>query len=322
MPAAGGYTEEMSQGYHALRHGAAWLDLSARGRLVARGRDRARFLHNVSTNEVKKMVPGAGCYAFLLTPQGRIQADLCLFCFDDHFLIDTEPDLREKARQQILRYKVADQVEVDDVTDQTAAIAVEGPEAGAVLASIGAPTPGAAYSHVPWNAAGIATTVAAVTITGQPGFRIYLAPDAAREIIGRLEAAGAQPAGAEDARLVRIENGKPRYGEDIRETTLPQETRQMHAVSFTKGCYLGQEIVERIRAQGHVNKLLSRVEIETAEPPAPGTKLMADGAEAGEVTSAVYSPDAGKAIALAYVRTQFAEAGRMLSANGIAARVS
>jgi len=307
----------MSQGYEALRGGAAWLDLSARGRLVARGRDRARFLHNVSTNEVKKMTPGAGCYAFLLTPQGRIQADLCLFCFEDRFLIDTERELREKARQQILRYKVADQVEIDDVTGETAAIGVEGPGAAGVLASLGAPAPAQPYAHLPWGE----WTVAAVTVTAQPGWRIY-APAAARdEIAGRLQSAGAQAATEEDARVVRIENGRPRYGEDIRENTLPQETRQMHAVSFTKGCYLGQEIVERIRAQGHVNKLLARVQLDSAELPAAGAKLHAESAEAGEITSAVYSPAAGKAIALAYLRTPFAEAGRALSMGGVAARV-
>ncbi len=89
----------MSEGYEALRGGAAWLDLSARGRITARGRDRVRLLHNITSNEVKKMTPGAGCYAFLLNPQGRIQADLYLLCFEDHFLIDTEPDLREKVQQ-------------------------------------------------------------------------------------------------------------------------------------------------------------------------------------------------------------------------------
>jgi tRNA-modifying protein YgfZ len=307
----------MSQGYDALRHGAAWLDWSARGRLLARGRDRARFLHNVSSNEVKRMAPGAGCYAFLLSPQGRIQADVCLFCFADRFLVDTEPELREKARQQILRYKVADQVELEDVTGQTAAIGLEGPTAAAVLASLDAPVPGEAYAHLPWDGA----TIAAVTVTGQPGFRIYSAAEALGETIRRLEAAGAQPATEADARVVRIENGKPRYGEDIRETTLPQETRQLHAVSFNKGCYLGQEIVERIRAQGHVNKLLSRVELDAVEPPPPGAKLSADAAEAGEITSSVYSPAAGKVIALAYLRTPFAKPGGTLSVGGVAARV-
>src|ERR1039458_7043885 len=129
----------MSLGYQALRSGAAWLDLSARGRIVARGRDRARLLHAITTNEVKKMTPGTGCYAFLLNPQGRIQADLCLFCLDDHFLIDTEPELRVKVHLLIKRYIIADQVELEDVTARTAAIGLEGPGAEAILAELDAP---------------------------------------------------------------------------------------------------------------------------------------------------------------------------------------
>jgi folate-binding protein YgfZ len=287
----------MSLGYEALRHGAAWLDLSTRGRIVARGRDRARLLHAITSNEVKKMTPGTGCYAFLLNPQGRIQADLCLFCHDDHFLIDTEPELREKVRVHIRRYIIADQVELEDVTAGTAAIGLEGPGAAAMLAELGAPVPGAAYSHAAWGD----LAVAAVTVTGQPGVRIFCSAEKAAALADRLEAAGAVAASAEDARLVRIENGKPRYGEDIRETSLPQETQQMHAISFNKGCYLGQEIVERIRAQGRVNKKLMRVVLVGGEVPAAGTKTTVDGAEA-EVTSAVVSPASGEVVALAYVR--------------------
>ena len=288
----------MSLGYEAMRHGAAWLDLSARGRIVVRGRDRARLLHAITSNEVKKMTPGMGCYAFLLNPQGRIQADLSLFCFDDHFLIDTEPELREKVRLHIKRYIIADQVELEDVTEQTAAIGLEGPGAAGVLSSLGAPPlPESAYAHAPWGEA----TLAAVTVTGQPGVRIFCPADQAAAVIHRLEEAGAVAASSDDARLLRIENGKPRYGEDIRETSLPQETQQMHAVSFNKGCYLGQEIVERIRAQGRVNKKLMRVVLEGGEVPAAGTKTTVDGAEA-EVTSAAVSPASGEVVALAYVR--------------------
>jgi folate-binding protein YgfZ len=288
----------MSTGYEALRHGAAWMDVSARGRIVVRGRDRARLLHNITSNEVKKMTPGMSSYAFLLSPQGRIQADLNLLCLADHFLIDTEPALREKVMQHIKRYIIADQVELEDITDSTAAIAVEGPGA----------------DQIPeWSRpGGWLPLIAPFSLTGQPGYRIYCEPGQKPEIIAQLEAAGARPATEEDARVVRIENGKPRYGEDIRETSLIQETQQLHGVSFVKGCYIGQEIVERVRAQGHVNKKLVRVELEAAEPVAPGTKLTAGGAEAGEVTSSVYSPAAGKVIALAIVRTQFAEPGTAL----------
>ena len=307
----------MTDGYEALRHGAAWLDLSARGRIVARGRDRARFLHNVTTNEVKKLAPGSGCYAFLLTPQGRIQADLTLFCFADHFLLDTEPDLREKVPQLILRYKVADQVELEDVTAATTAIGLEGPRAPAVLAAMGAPVPGGDFAHLEWRE----LTIAAERVTGQPGFRIYGDASRTAAIAGQLEAAGARPATAEDARVVRIENGKPRYGDDIRETSLPQETGQMHAVSYSKGCYLGQEIVERIRAQGHVNKKLVRVEIDATQPVAPGTKLLSEGTEAGEITSAVYSPHFSKVIALACVRAAYAQGGAAFRAGEYTARI-
>jgi tRNA-modifying protein YgfZ len=274
----------MTPGYKALRNGAAWLDLSDRGRIEARGRDRARFLHNVTSNEVKQMTPGAVSYAFLLTPQGRIQADLDIICFEDRLLIDTEPELREKARLHILKYKVADQVELEDVTAATASIGVEGPEAGRIELA-----PGDFFT-------------APLTITGQPGLRIYCAAGKKEEIVARVERAGALAATAGDARVVRIENGRPRYGEDIRETSLPQETGEMRAVSFTKGCYIGQEIVERIRARGHVNRRLERIELDGAGPVPAGTRLTIDGREA-EVTSSVYSPRAGKVVALAYVRT-------------------
>ena len=293
----------MGEGYEALRHGAAWIDLSARGRIVVRGRDRARLLHAITSNEIKKMTPGAGCYAFLLSPQGRIQADLNLFCFEDRFLIDTEPEVRENVYRHIKRYIIADQVELEDVGQQTGAIGLEGPGAAAVLASLPAPIPGADYSHLAWDLAGnsAGATIASVTTTGQPGFRIFCAAENVADTIRRLESAGAKPAAGEEVRLVRIENGKPRYGEDIRETSLVQETQQMHGVSFTKGCYLGQEIVERVRAQGHVNKKLMRVELDGSEPLPAGAKTMVDGAEA-EITSSVISPASGRVVALAYVR--------------------
>jgi tRNA-modifying protein YgfZ len=273
----------MTEGYRALRHGVAWLDLSARGRLEARGRDRARFLHNITSNDVRSMSPGASCYAFLLTPQGRIRADLELFCFADRFLIDVEPELRQTVLNHILKYKVADQIELEDITEQSCAIGLEGPETG----------------RVDFTAEGY--TVAPFSVTGQPGYRIYCQPDTRPHIVALLEAGGAKAASSEDARTVRIENGKPRYGEDILETSLPQETRQMHGVSFSKGCYVGQEIVERIRARGHVNRELQTFRLDTPEPVAAGTRVNVEGREI-EVTSSVYSPEFGKVVGMGYAR--------------------
>jgi tRNA-modifying protein YgfZ len=303
----------MTEGYEALRHGAACLDLSERGRIAARGRDRVRLLHNVTSNDVKKLQPGSGVYAFLLTPQGRIQGDLDLLSFADHFLIGTEPDLREKVQQLILKYRVADQVELEDITESTKEIGLEGPRAAEVLASMGIPVPGEPYTHLPWGD----WIVANLSVTGQPGFRIIGAGASMPPFL----AAGAKPATDSEIRQVRIENGRPRFGEDIRETSLPQETQQMRAVSFQKGCYIGQEIVERIRAQGHVNKKLVRLRIDSQTAPPAGSKLTADGKEAGEITSAVYSPASHSIAALAIVRVPHSEPGSVLETGGARAQV-
>ncbi len=290
---------ETSEGYKALIDGAGWIDASERGRIVVRGRDRARFLHNLTTNNVKSLTPGSGCYAFLLNAQGRIQADALLLCFEDRFLLETEPELREKVQAYLQRYIIGDQVTLEDASGQTAEIALEGPHAAGALSALHAPVPENDYAHMEWEG----FTVAKASLTGQPGYRLIGPAEGMGQLVLRLEAAGVRPATQQEARIVRIENGVPRYGEDILDTCLPQETGQMHAVSFTKGCYLGQEIVERIRARGHVNRKLTRIDLPSAEPAAPGDKLVVDGKNA-EITSSVYSPRFGTAVALAYVRVE------------------
>jgi len=202
-------------------------------------------------------------------------------------------------------------VELENVTESMAAIGVEGPEAAAVQTAVGAPVPEGSFAHAAWEDA----TVAAISLTGQPGFRIYCPAEQRSALVERLEKAGAKPANEDDARLVRIENGKPVYGEDIRETSLPQETQQVHALHFTKGCYIGQDIVERIRSLGHVNRLLMGLRIDSIEPPAAETKLSSEGSEAGEITSAGFSPALGKVVALGYLRAQYAVPGVTLKAG-------
>jgi aminomethyltransferase len=302
----------MLQGYEALREGTALLDLSARGRIRATGRDRVRLLHNLTTNNIKELANLQGCYAFLLTPQGRIQADVHIFSFADHLLLDTEPETRERVLTLVRKYIIADDVTLEDISGALCCLAVEGPRAAAVLETAGAPAPSPPWSHAGWSDA----TVAAVSSTGQPGFRLFAPADRKPGLTARLESAGAAPASPEAARLVRLENGIPRYGDDIFDTTLPQETRQMHAVSFNKGCYLGQEIVERIRARGHVNRLLAKLLIEGSEAPPPGAKVDANGAEAGEIASAAFSPALGKTVALAYLRAQYARPGAAFTVTG------
>jgi len=305
----------MTPGYLALRQHAAWMDVSARGRIRVTGEDRARLLHAMTTNQIQALKPGEGCYAFFLNAQGRILADVNVLCFEDHFLLDCEPELRPKIYEHLDRYIIADDATLEDQTDQIAAIAVEGPEAESVLRRLGAPVPEDAGSQVAWNA----RTVARLSTTGSGGFFI-LCPAPEKQAV--VDALNIPEASLEDIRQVRIENGHPRYGEEITERYLVQETAQMQAVNFTKGCYIGQEIVERVRSRGQVHRMLRRLEMETATVPPAGLKLQVDGADAAEIASAVFAPALNKTIALAYVRSAHAEPGSHLTLSGTPSTVS
>jgi folate-binding protein YgfZ len=306
--------DSSTAGYEALMSSAALLDLSARGRIRVTGEDRARLLHAMTTNHVQQMKPGDGIYAFFLNAQGRILADACILCFDDHFLLDTAPETRQALHAHLDQYIIADDVTLEDITDDTFAFGLEGPKAIDTAARCGMQAPHHRFSHI----ASGEFRVAAISATGTHGVRIYGPLRHKDEAIAAIEAAGAIAASQRDAEAARIENFVPRYGCDITEHTLPQETQQMHALHFQKGCYLGQEIVERIRSRGHVNRLLMGFRIESSAPaPPPGTKLMLEGQPAGEVTSS--AANGSSIFGLAYVRTQWAKSGAMAEIDGHAA---
>ena len=304
----------VTRGYQGLRESAAWMDLSARGKIRVLGEDRARLLHAMTTQDVQSLTPGHGAYAFFLNAQGRILGDVNVFCREDCFLLDTEPETRQKLFDHIDRYIIADDVTLEDVTGEMATIAIEGPQAAAILERLGAPVPEADYATRAWSG----MIVARVSSTGAGGFFVFLNPAKKGDLIAAIEAEGIAEATPDDARTVRIEHGRPRYGEEITERYLVQETAQLQAVSFSKGCYLGQEIVERVRSRAQIHRVLRRIEVDMPGPPealpAAGSKLKsADGqADAGEIASAAFSPALGKVAALAYVRTQFAEPGTEL----------
>ena len=302
----------MNPGYRALRESAAWLDLFGRGKILAYGDDRVRLLHAMTTNHVEGIAEGSGCYAFFLNAQGRILGDVNLFRMPDHLLLDTEPETAAKLCQHLNHYIIADDVTLEDRAAEIATVAIEGPAAAHILAAMGAPVPETSHGHAAWGH----RTVARVDSTGAGGCFVFLPADEKAEFLNRLEATGVVPATWEDALVVRLENGKPRYGHDITEDYLPQETQAIHAIHFTKGCYLGQEIVERIHSRGHVNRLLVRLLIDTTSPPAKGTAL-----PGGEITSAAFSPALGKVAALGYVRAEHARAGADLLVDGVRATV-
>ena len=294
-------------GYEALRESAALLDLSTRGRILATGEDRQRLLHAMCTNHIEELTPGRGAYAFFLTAQGRILADAIVLCRENDLLLLLEGETREKIYQHLDKYIIADDVTLRDVTDELCEIGVEGPGARDWLLAQGAPAPDAPFSCESWEAA----IVVRASVTGAPGWRI-IAPAARRdEFLAKLPLAS-----VEDVETVRIEHGQPLYGVDITEANLVQETGLMQAVSFSKGCYLGQEIVERVRSRGQVNKRLTALRVELAAVPAAGAEVVAGEKAVGNITSAVWSPAENGVRALAYVRGEALKSGSDLTVNG------
>jgi len=304
-------------GYDALRNSAAWLDLSARGKIKLTGEDRARLLHAMTTNHIQQLTPGAGCYAFFLNDKGRILSDANILCRPDHFLLDLEPEAREKIYQHLDHFIIADDVTLEDVTDALATIAVEGPKATQVLQTAGAPIPEGDYSTVEWGS----RVVARLNSSGSLGFFIFAPASEKAQLVAQIEAVGAMAADAEAFRIVRLEHGKARYGDDIGERFLAQEANQPQALHFSKGCYLGQEIVERVRSRGQIHRVLMPLVMDTKVPPEPGTKLQTGETNVAELTSSAYSPALDKVVALAYVRTEQARPHTEIQLGEIRAEV-
>lgn len=285
-------------GYEALRTGAAWIDLRGRGLIRLTGEDRARLLHAMTTNHIQQLKPGEWCYTFFLSAQGRILTDAYVVCREEEVLLDVEPERRAFVYEHLDKYIIADDVTLEDVSEQYAVIGVEGPSAAE------------------------AEAMAGITVTGAGGGRVYLEAARREEFVVKLAAAGVVEADAETVNVVRLENARPRYGLDITDAHLVQETKMMHAVSFSKGCYLGQEIVERVRARANPHKYLTQVLIEGTVAPEAGAELRGGDAVTGKVTSAAYSPALGKVVALAYVQTAWALPGKAMQWGDAAAVVS
>ncbi len=187
-----------------------------------------------------------------------------------------------------------------------------------VMERAGAPIPDGEYSSMDWNG----SIVARLNSTGSLGFFVFVPVGEKAALISRLEAAGAEPADAEAARVVRLEHGKPRYSEDISERFLAQEANQPHALHFSKGCYLGQEIVERVRSRGQIHRVLMPLVLDTDEPPAPGAKLRSIRPAWRRSRPRRIRRRSGKVVALAYVRTEHARPHEQMTLGDIRAEVA
>ena len=311
----------------AVRAAAGLFDFSFRAKFALTGRDAQKFLHRIVSNDIKRLSAGEGTYATLLNPQGQILADLRVYAAQDRLLVDTDADLRAKAMATLRRYIIGDQVQAEPL--DTCALAFEGPKARGLLEkTLHEDLPAMKdFDHFATNYAGFPVRVVRISNTGEEGYEVWAAP---KVMMGLWGAACGQapsydmlPCGTEALESLRIEAGIPRYGSELGEDTLPLEANLMNALSFNKGCYIGQEIVERARSRGHVNWKLAGVTIESSQLPAPGEKLTLDGKEVAEVTSACASPSLRKTIALAYIRREHLEDGtRLQTASGATAEVT
>jgi folate-binding protein YgfZ len=287
---------EIDAQYRELREGAGLLDRSERAALEVRGPDAADFLQGQVTNDVQALEPQTGCYAAMLNPKGRILADMrILRVAPERFLLDTESSAREAVLRDLRMYKIGRQVEVADPADRSI-VSVIGPRADEVVESAFGVRPAGpehALEEIPGDGVAVRTDL---------GIDLVVEGDQAPGARERLLAAGAFPISLDAAEIVRVESGRPRHGLDMSEENLPAEAGIVErSVSFTKGCYVGQEPVARMHYKGHPNRHLRGLRL--SEAAAPGAPLVASGKEVGRVASTALSPALGP-IALALVRRE------------------
>jgi folate-binding protein YgfZ len=297
--------------WKAARRGCALVDAGFRSLLRATGSERADFLQGMLTNQIKTLVPGAGVHAAHLTAQGRVVADMRVFALEDEIRLDVPVQRKAILRETLDRYLVADDVEFVEGDDIRPLLGLEGPGSAEVAAKVfaaqldGMPP----LAHVAREVDGAALCIANASHAGGAGFVVYGGASSAASLWRRCAEAGAVPIGMEALDVLRVEAGIPWCDRDMDENVLAPEVGLESAISFTKGCYIGQEVVERVAARGQVQRKLMSVECDGSEPPPAGTPLLRDGDEVGVITSAVRSLARGRVLALAYVRRSAWTAG-------------
>ncbi|HEX8180103.1 MAG TPA: glycine cleavage T C-terminal barrel domain-containing protein [Pyrinomonadaceae bacterium] len=301
--------------YEAVRGGGAGLfDLSARGRIEVRGAEAVQFLNGLVTNDVKTLAPGTWMYAALPNVQGRLLALARVLRADsaDVFLFDTEAATRARLYESLARFTLAGDFRVRDLTDETAQLSLQGAQALRIAADVlGSDAAQVARLHgaaITWR--GQQLTVLRATHTSEDGYDFITGADVMAELRSALCAAGALPCGQDALEVLRVEAGVPRFGVDMTETNVVLEAVPDEAVSYTKGCYVGQEIIARIHWRGHVAKKLTGLLFEHDQTIMPEAGItIADGKEIGRVTSAVFSPQLGRTVGLGYVKFDYLAAG-------------
>lgn len=301
-----------------VRNDAGIIDLSYKGYLKIGGPDRASFLQGIITNDVGNIEPGNGIHAAILTIKGRVIADFILLAFGDAFVLETEASVSEKLRATLSRYKIREKVTIEQ-SREIGSIAVQGPKSPLLIERVtGKSLPELkTYNHIQIPIDQSWVTIRKQSITGETGYILTTPQTALKEIWEKLLKFGIefnlQPVGYEASESLRIEAGLPRYGLDLTEENIPLEIEKEDMISFTKGCYVGQEVVARLKFLGQANKNLKGLLLTNAAIPAQNTRITQDQKEIGKITSTAFSPSLKQSIAIAYIRREYSKAGTQVT---------
>jgi glycine cleavage system T protein len=312
------------QEHRAVREAAGLIHLAFRTTIRVTGTDRTRFLNGTLTNDIARLTPGTGCYACLLNPQGKIVADAEAHALRDGHLLEVDAPWKERILDHLNKYLIAEDVTFQEM-EGDAVLALQGPRAPLLLQRLfpGTTLPAVRYHAVEVAAEGQNRRVIRASVTGEEGYKLYLPAEGAVALWKRLTEAGAAPVGMAALETLRLEAGNPVFGVDFTESHFPQEAGiEEKAVSFTKGCYIGQEFVIRIAHRGHVNRRIAGL-IARHEPiPHPGDRVLRDEKEVGRISSAALSPTLGKIIALGMLRRECLEPGTPVHVENQGGRIA
>jgi folate-binding protein YgfZ len=316
--------------YQTARRSAAALARTDRGSIVVSGADRASYLQGLLTNDITVLKPGEGCYAAYLTPQGRMIADLFVYELGDVMMLTVPRAQHPTVVEKLDQFIFGEDVQVNDALAAFSTIAIVGPDAARLMSPFTAIaeaelSPMPEHGNRRGTLAGQPVIVTRVTDTGEPGYDIYVEASHAEALRRDIERAGVPWIDPDTADVLRVEAGVAVFGRDMDQETIPLEAGiESRAISFSKGCYVGQEVIIRVLHRGHgrVARKLVGLALDGSAVPPPGAPAIADGREVGRVTSSVMSVALQRPIALAYLHRDFLEPGTPVTVDGLAAVVT
>ena len=307
---------DSAQEHLAVRNGIGIIDVSHRGRLRLTGTERAEYLHRIVSNEVTQLPSGSGNYAMILTNRGKIIADMDVIVAEDYIDLITNAVTKEVLYQNLDKYLIADDVEITDITAETGIILISGTNSELLIKELLEADVGnlEEYQSIDGKIAGLSVKCVCGLETGEIGFQLHVNSTSELSDLWRILMTERRdfeviPVGLKALNSLRIEAGIPRFGNELDDSIIPLEAELEKAIDFEKGCYIGQEIIARMKYRGHTNRLLRGIEIDSEDLPNEKTAIYSGEKQIGYVTSAVKSPTLNKVIALGYVRTAFTEHG-------------